>query len=128
MNIKGVITVIENEVQVSESFKKRVFVVEYADNPQYPELISFETIQDKTSLLDALKVGDNVSVEFNLKGRKWTNADGVDKYFNQLQAWKIESVSNSQPNGMAEPEQFPGALTTVGIEADNNNEQDTLSF
>jgi len=74
---------------VSDSFRKREFVVEYAENPQYPELIKMEFIQDKCELLDSYKVGDSVNVEYNLKGRKWTNPKGEEVYFNTIQAWKI---------------------------------------
>ena len=34
------------EQQVTASFKKREFVVEFAENPQYPEFVKFELIQD----------------------------------------------------------------------------------
>jgi hypothetical protein len=96
MKIIGIIAEIKESQQVSESFKKRSFVVEYAENPQYPEYISFELIQDKCDLLDTFQVGQDVEVSFNLKGRKWINPEGEIKYFNSLQAWRIESSSNNK--------------------------------
>ena len=96
MEIKGKLAVIMNEVQVTESFKKREFVVEYADNPQYPELVKFEMIQDKCSDLDKFNVGQEIVVHFNLKGRKWTDPRGVDKYFNTLHAWKVLESNTAQ--------------------------------
>ena len=105
MEIKGVILEINDIVQVSDTFKKREFILEYAENPQYPEFIKLETIQDKTELLSSLKVGDSITVHFNLKGRKWTNKDGVVSYFNSLQAWKIEEGSqNANDTKMQNPE------------------------
>ena len=82
MNIKGKIIEIGSTQQVTNTFKKREFVVEYSDNPQYPEFIKFEMIQDKCDLLDGFKVGDELDVHFNLKGRKWTDPKGEVKYFN----------------------------------------------
>ena len=90
MNIAGKIIEKFNTQQITDSFQKREFVIEYAENPQYPEFLKFELIQDKCSLLDSYNIGDEVDVHFNLKGRKWTK-DGRDMYFNTLQAWRLES-------------------------------------
>lgn len=96
MDVTGKIVEIFETQQVSASFKKREFVVEYAENPQYPEFLKFETIQDKVSLLDGLSAGAEVKVEFNLKGRKWTDPQGQTKYFNTLQAWRISPQSAAE--------------------------------
>ena len=91
----GKLIVINNTNMVSDKFKKREFVIEYAENPQYPEYIKMEFVQDKCDLLDSFKVGDMVSVEYNLKGRKWTNPEGEDVYFNTIQAWKISKADQA---------------------------------
>ena len=95
MNIVGKLVEIFEAQQISDSFKKREFVVEYAENPQYPELIKFELIQDKCSLLDSFSKGNEVDVSFNLKGRKWSK-DGKDMYFTTLQAWRLELAKAEQ--------------------------------
>jgi len=93
MNISGKIVEIFETQQINETFKKREFVIEYAENAKYPELIKFEIVQDKCSLIDEHSVGDQIEVEFNLRGRKWTDPQGQTKYFNSLQAWKISGSS-----------------------------------
>ena len=103
MNIKGRIIEIGSTQQVTNTFKKREFVIEYADNPQYPEFIKFEMIQDKCDLLDNHKVGDELDVHFNLKGRKWTDPKGEVKYFNSLQAWRLEAVTSAANADMPPP-------------------------
>ena len=50
MEIKGKVHEIGAVQQVSETFKKRDLIVEYAENPTYPEYIRFEALQDKTAL------------------------------------------------------------------------------
>lgn len=97
MELKAKILEILPTQQISASFKKREFVVEYADNPQYPEYVKFEAIQDKCDLLDSFKANQTVNISFNLKGRKWTDAQGQVKYFNSLQAWRITPESADQP-------------------------------
>ena len=96
MDIKGQLIEIFDTQKVSDTFKKREFVVEYAENPQYPELLKFELIQEKCDLLDDYKKGEDIEVFFNLKGRKWTDPQGVDKYFTSLQAWRL-APTNPEP-------------------------------
>ena len=117
MKVIGKLLEIQETQQVSDAFKKRVFILEHAENPQYPEYISFELIQDRCDLLDSLHPGQEVEVSFNLKGRKWINPEGMAKYFNTLQAWRIEAVA-------------PGAGQEK-MTANNNvatNEEDDLPF
>lgn len=95
MEIKGKVHEIGAIQQVSETFKKRDLILEYAENPTYPEYIRFEALQDKTALFDSLKPGDEVEVSFNLRGRPWTNKDGVTSYFNSLVVWRITALTNT---------------------------------
>lgn len=95
MEIKGKLTEIFNTQEVSDKFKKREFVVEYAENPSYPEYIKFEVVNDKTSILDNYKSGDNVEVHFNLRGRSWTDKSGKVSYFNTLVAWRISKAGEA---------------------------------
>lgn len=127
MNIIAKILEINDTQQVSDTFKKREFVVEYAENPQYPEFIKFETIQANCDQLDAFNVGDQVSVQFNLKGRKWTDPQGNVKYFNSLQAWRIESQgAGSSPA----PQQSSAGSATENPEVmgQSFSEDDDLPF
>ena len=104
MNIKAKLLEIFNVAQISANFKKREFVVEYAENPQYPEYLKFELIQDKCGLLDQFAVGQEIDVHFNLKGRKWTDPQGNIKYFNTLQAWRIQDAGQQQARPAAPAE------------------------
>ncbi len=94
MNIEGKLIEKSETQNVSDTFKKREFVIEYAENPQYPEYIKLELIQANCQQLDGYKVGDMLNISFNLKGRKWTDPKGETKYFNSLQAWKIDGKAS----------------------------------
>ena len=90
--LKGELKVIGDVQQVSDSFKKREFVVVDASG-QYAQTISFQAVQDRVDLLNNMKVGDNVEVTFFLRGREWTNPkDNTVRYFNSLDALKIEPI------------------------------------
>ncbi|AIZ64085.1 hypothetical protein PK28_10950 [Hymenobacter sp. DG25B] len=88
-----------DEQQVSEKFRKREFVLEVIDG-QYPEHIKFQLVQDKTALIDQYKVGDEVKVTFNLRGRGF-NKNGQMLYFTNLEAWKLEPASGGASGGGA---------------------------
>jgi len=98
MQISGKIIEIFNVHQINDSFKKREFVIEYAEKPEYPELIKLECIQDKCSMLDQFQIHDTIEVQFNLRGRKWTDKTGKDVYFNTLQAWRITAIQQETEN------------------------------
>jgi hypothetical protein len=89
--MKGVIKVIRPTQQVSEKFSKREFVVTDSSDDKYPQDIMFELTQDKTSLLDSIMEGQDVLVSFNLRGREWKSPQGEVKYFNTLNAFKIDT-------------------------------------
>jgi len=90
--LKGELKVINDVQQISDSFKKREFVVVDASG-QYAQTILFQAVQDRCDLLNNFKVGDNVEVTFFLRGREWTNPkDGVVRFFNSLDAWKIDPL------------------------------------
>ena len=96
MEVNGKIKVIGNTQEVSASFKKRELVV--TTNEQYPQHILIEFAQDKCDLLNGYKVGQEVKVSINLRGREWINPQGEVKYFNQIQGWKIEKAEATAPN------------------------------
>ncbi|MXV14697.1 DUF3127 domain-containing protein [Hufsiella ginkgonis] len=102
MELKGKVHEIAAVANVSETFKKRELIIEYAENPQYPEFIKFEALQDKVNLFDPLKVGDQVEVFFNLRGRPWTDRNGKTSYFNTLVVWRINVLSGAAPASQPE--------------------------
>jgi len=81
-------------IEENGTFKKRTLILGTEQESQYPQSINIEFQQNNTALLDSLKVGDNVKVSINVAGRKWTDANGVDKWFNTIKGWKIEKTSN----------------------------------
>ena len=128
MEIKAKLLEIFNTQQISQTFRKREFVVEYSENPQYPEFVKFELIQDKCDLLDSMKAGDMVNVSFNLKGRKWTDPQGQVKYFNSLQAWRITPEQVAAPASPAAGNTPPPPAANDEPEWLSSGEDDDLPF
>lgn len=119
MEIEGKVKLIgETQSFGTNGFRKRELVV--TTDEQYPQHIMVEFVQDKCDLLNTYGVGQDVKVSINLRGREWTNPQGQVKYFNSIQGWRIENVSQSAP--------APGMPPVPPMEAfepaDNLNEED----
>ena len=114
--IKGEIKVIGEAVQVTEKFKKREFVL-IDDSSQYPQFINFQLAQDKCDLIDVYQAGQRIEANFNLRGREWTDKNGVVKYFNTLDVWRIASEDSG-----SETPSIPTFLES------DEDEEETLPF
>lgn len=93
-------------MQRTESFKVREFVVEKSDDANgrtFVNFIKFQCTQDKTAIVDAVNVGDELKVYFNLKGNK-SERDGKTTYFTNLDAWRIEQILNTAPHSNSDNE------------------------
>lgn len=86
----GKVHAIMDKQQVSERFTKQEFVVELVDNPKYPQLVMFQTTGDRCDQLNSVAVGDEVRIEFSLRGREWRSPQGEVKFFNSLDVWKVD--------------------------------------
>jgi hypothetical protein len=82
-------------VQRSEKFRTREFVIETTEDIGgriINNYIKFQSVQDRTSLVDRFNIGDTVKVHFNIKGSKWEK-NGQINYITNLDAWRIENVN-----------------------------------
>ena len=82
LELKGKIKVINPTETFGSGFTKREFVITTAE--QYPQDVKFEVVKDKCNTLDKYKVGQEITVQFNIRGHEYSG-----KYYVSLQAWKI---------------------------------------
>ncbi|NOY37160.1 MAG: DUF3127 domain-containing protein [Chlorobi bacterium] len=93
--------------QVSDSFRKREFVLEKKPENSgldFSDYIKFQLIQDRCDLIDPYQVNDELKVFFNIRGNRWEK-DGRVNYFTNLDVWKIEKTPGAGP----EPPDMPGS-------------------
>ncbi|MEO6229960.1 MAG: DUF3127 domain-containing protein [Ferruginibacter sp.] len=84
-------------VQKSATFKTREFAVEKTEDiggRTITNYVKFQTVQDKTNIIDKVAVGDEIKIHFNIKGTKWEK-EGKISYFTNLDAWRIEPTAQS---------------------------------
>ena len=85
-----------------------------------------EFVQDKTDLLNAYAVGQNVKISINLRGREWANPQGEIKYFNSIQGWRIENLAEAA--GSSEMPPMPPADAFEPANDLDSKEHDDLPF
>ena len=112
MEVTGIIKAKFDTTVVSERFKKRDFVLTVEPGSPYPQHVSFQLVQDKVSLVDNLNVGDEVKVLFNLKGREWVSPQGETKYFNTIDAWRIEKIGSGNSSASSNSHSQPTSMET----------------
>ncbi|MCY7293546.1 MAG: DUF3127 domain-containing protein [Ferruginibacter sp.] len=81
-------------VQRTETFKVREFAVEKTEDINGRTITNyakFQCVQDKTTIIDRVNIGDEIKVYFNIKGSKWEK-DGKVNYITNLDAWRIEQI------------------------------------
>jgi hypothetical protein len=81
-------------VQRTETFKTREFAVEKTEDINGRTITNyakFQCVQDKTTIIDRVNIGDEIKVYFNIKGSKWEK-DGKVNYITNLDAWRIEQI------------------------------------
>ena len=86
-----VVRVLETKSTGANDFKTRS--LHGKTDEQYPQILEIQFNQGNVTLLDGLAVGQKLRIDFNLKGREWTNAEGVTSVFNSLVGWKIEKLA-----------------------------------
>jgi|TARA_R110000765_G_scaffold147978_1_gene250469 hypothetical protein len=99
----GTLYKISDVQQITDSFRKREFVLEMIDGA-YTQLIPFQLTQDNCVKVDDMLPGTEVKVTFNLRGREWINKEGNAKYFGSLDAWKVDRVAHETPAPAATPQ------------------------
>ena len=95
MEVQGEVKLIGKIQKIgSKGFVKAELIVE--TDGEYPQPINIEFTGDNTDFLAKLSVGDLVKVFINLRGREWTSPEGVVKYFNSIQGWKVDVLESEE--------------------------------
>ena len=96
--IAGKLVAVFDIVQRTETFKTREFVIEKSEDiggRVITNYVKFQCVQDKTAMPDRFNLGDEVKVQFNIKGTKWVK-DGRENYITNLDAWRMETLKLDQ--------------------------------
>jgi len=108
--LKGKLKEIKEIQKITDTFQKREFVIT-DDSSQYPQHILFQLTQDRCSMIDGYQLGSEITVNFNLRGREWTSPQGDVRFFNTLEAWRLEAVATAPSPSAAD---IPPAIETGG--------------
>jgi len=89
----GKIKLIYDTQTFASGFSKREFVVTTSAD-KFPQDLKFEVVKDKCALLDGFKAGQDVTVNFDVRGNEYNG-----KYYVNLSAWKIQGGGGGSSSG-----------------------------
>lgn len=115
--LEGKLKVVEEVQTFASGFSKREFVVEVEDG-KYPQLIKFDLLKEKTSLIDNFQPGDNLHVTFDIGGREYNG-----RYYVNLNAWKVARAGGggAAPSGDDAPGELSEPPPGYGQESDGDD-------
>ena len=108
-------------------FTKREFVVTTAHD-KYPQDIKFDMVKDKCALLDGFQLGQDVQVNFDIRGREYNG-----KYFVDLSCWKLQaadgsSAADSSPARRQAPATTSGEPSAADLRSNGDFDDDESPF
>ena len=124
MQIQGKIHTTYEAAQVTQRFRKREFVLELDGASRYPQYVLFQLTGDRCEALDGFDVGQEVAVEFSLRGREWTSPKGEVRFFNSLEVWSVDRVGEAT----AAAPSSQGSAPSVGNEPPPPSDDDDIPF
>lgn len=101
------------------------------ERSQYENKIMFEFIGDRVSLLDNIKVGQIVTVSFDLQGSELRGQDGRKKYFVHVRPYKVEVRQSPQPGPqqyVQQPPQYQEATPQPQVQQFPPQQTDDMPF
>ncbi|MCP5535244.1 MAG: DUF3127 domain-containing protein [Akkermansiaceae bacterium] len=102
----GKIKVIFDTQTFPSGFTKREFVLTVGDD-NYPQDLKFEMIKDKCTWLDQFEVGQDATVNFDIRGNEFKG-----KYYVNLNCWKIQGGEGTNSGGNQAPAQSASNANT----------------
>ena len=99
-DVSGKLVAKFDTIQRTETFKTREFVIETNEDIKgriITNYIKFQSVQDRTTIIDRFNIGDQLKVHFNIKGTRWEK-NGQVNYITNLDAWRVEA-GNLQESG-----------------------------
>ena len=110
--LTGTVKVLFDTQTFASGFSKREFVV--TTEGKYPQDIKMSMVKDKIAMLDGIQSGDQVKVNFDLRGNEYK-----ERYYVDLNAWKIERVGATSGGSGG-----PGAAPTEAGAVENTFDDD----
>ncbi len=114
----GKIKMIGEVQSFASGFTKREFVVTTA-NDKYPQDIKFDVVKDKCAMLDSFNTGDEVLVNFDIRGREYNG-----KYYVDLACWKLQSAAAGADSSSSAPRTASSSPSSEPSMSDLRNDDD----
>lgn len=85
----GTVKIVMEPMTFASGFTKREFVITTEDE-RFPQMIKFQTVNERCALLTGLAPNDRIKVRFDVRGSLSTK--NGERYFVDLQAFQIDKL------------------------------------
>jgi hypothetical protein len=82
---RGSFLLIHDIQSFASGFTKREFVISTGE--RYPQQLKFELVKERCAMLDDFAVGDDVVVQFDIRGNEYNG-----KHYVNLSCWKLQAA------------------------------------
>jgi hypothetical protein len=96
--LKGRLLSVGKPVEKGKMTIQEIVIEEY--HQQYPQTIVFQLAKNQIEHASKWKIGAETEIKANVKGRKWTNPMGEDKYFNTIEAYFVKQEQGAKSNAL----------------------------
>jgi single-strand DNA-binding protein len=103
--VAGTVLRVLDEQRITDTFKKRIIVVQADEDTEYPQEVGVEFLNDKCQYLSKFSKGDYVTIDCNVRGKDFEK-DGKISNFTKLNGWRIKGTATG---GASSAEDMPGA-------------------
>lgn len=76
--------------EIKGRFTSYKFWMMVDENSNYPQVLAIDYVEKLDLEISKLGEGESIEAKINLRGRKWTNKDGVEIVFNSINCWFIK--------------------------------------
>jgi len=98
----------------TKGFVKREFVLTVSEG-KYPQDIQFELGKERCDIMDKYRVGDSITVHFDVRGREYNG-----RHYVNLQAWKVDGEGSGSGKQEAKAPQQSARPANKAAQADHD--------
>jgi len=95
-SINGKILHVGNAIYISEKLSKRTAIMEVFVDGKFKQEVAFDFVNDNMNALDKVRIGDWVSIDFVLRGRKNIQPDGKARWFTNNEGKQCTMIQQGQ--------------------------------
>lgn len=121
ITLTGTVKKVCDKQNITDTFSKRMLWMDIDEDGDYPQEIEVEFVNDHCAKLNGIKVGEQVSVDVNIRGKEFESRKEAGNFFRptKLQAWRIKGEGGGAASSAASSPEATGGGGSTDDEPDD---------